>query len=57
MDWNRFLYVAACVVVPVAWGLVVLWVSNRIETLVLRQGRRKGLKDEEAAMPPLDYHI
>jgi hypothetical protein len=57
MLWHRIAYVVLCVVAPVAWGLVVLWASNRIEKFVLEHGRRKGLDDAQATMPPLDYHI
>lgn len=45
------------IIAPVGWSLIILWISNRIERLVLQQGKRKGLSAEQAAMPPLDYHI
>lgn len=28
--WN-FLYIAACVIVPLLWGLIVVYCSNRID--------------------------
>jgi hypothetical protein len=57
MFWERIGYAALCVIVPVAWGLLVWWTSNHIEKVVLAHGRRKGQDDAEATMPPIDYHI
>jgi hypothetical protein len=57
MTWGEIGYALICVVVPVAWGLAVLWASNVIEAMVLRRGRRKGQDDTEATLPPIDYHI
>ena len=51
-------YALLCVVVPVAWGLVVYWVSGLIERRVLP---RPHSAPDEAAPPdaalPLDYYI
>lgn len=49
------LYAALCVVVPLAWGLFVVWVSNRIEALVARRRARSGEPHER--LPPTEYHI
>ncbi len=52
---NPLLYAALCVVVPVAWGLVVVWISNRIEGAVGR--RLAASKKKRRAPPPTQYHI
>ena len=54
---QSWLYAAACVVVPVLWGLAMVWVTNRIERSLFRRAR--GQKPGEAAPqpPPLEYHI
>jgi hypothetical protein len=57
MNWKLASYVLACVVVPVAWGLLVVWASNRIETFLKRQRSEHRGSEEEASLPPLDYHI
>ncbi len=57
MLWERIGYAVACVVVPVAWGMLVWWASNRIEKRVLLHGRRKGQDDAQATLPPIEYHI
>ena len=57
MSWRSIGYAALCVIVPSAWGMIVVWVSRQVEKRVLQQGRRKGKSDEQATMPPLDYHI
>jgi hypothetical protein len=48
-------YVILCVVVPLAWGLVVVFVSNRIERAVKRRRAKDG--DDERELPPTEYHI
>lgn len=57
MEWERIGYAALCVIVPVAWGLLVLRVSNAIERRVKAQGQRQGKTEEQATMEPLDYNI
>ncbi len=57
MTWDQIGYALACVVVPVAWGLVVLLASNAIEGMVLRHGRRKDQGNNDATLPPIEYHI
>lgn len=52
---NPFLYAALCVVVPLGWGLMVVWVSNRIEAAAVRRRARSGKPDE--GVPPTEYHI
>jgi hypothetical protein len=48
-------YAAVCVVVPLLWGLMVVWVSNRIEATVARRRARSGKTDDQ--FPPTEYHI
>jgi hypothetical protein len=57
MSWQSVGYAAACVLVPVFWGVVVVWLSNRIERRVLGAGgeARHGRKQRE--VPPIEYHI
>ncbi|MFN8602234.1 MAG: hypothetical protein U0842_17360 [Candidatus Binatia bacterium] len=56
MSFAGIAYAAACVVVPVAWGLVVVWLSNRIEASVARRARaRRGARRRQVR--PIEYHI
>jgi hypothetical protein len=56
MSFSLLAYAVICIVVPVLWGLAVVWASNRIERIVLR--RRKGSKGRrKKALPPIEYHI
>jgi hypothetical protein len=59
MHWKTIEYAAECVLVPVAWGLVVFWISNRIEKKLLK--KRKAAAPENSDDPgpilPLDYYI
>lgn len=50
-------YAIACVTVPMLWGLLVVWVSDRIERRVLKSGLEQGKTAKEATLPPIDYHI
>lgn len=53
MNWGQVGYAALCVILPVAWGLVVVWLSNRIDRRLV--GRRRGRRRAEP--PPIEYHI
>ena len=55
MNWQTILYALACVIAPVAWGLIVVWVSNRIERATRLRLPEKAAEKSEA--PPIDYHI
>jgi hypothetical protein len=57
MVWSRLGYIALCVLVPAAWGLVVVWLSNRVEAWLRRRHKAKNGEQTPAEMPPLDYHI
>lgn len=48
-------YATLCVLVPLAWGVMVVWVSNRVEAIVARRRARAGKADPP--LPPTEYHI
>jgi hypothetical protein len=54
VSWHLIGYALACVVTPLAWGLVIVWVSNRMDRRLVRRrpssGRRKLPR-------PIEYHI
>jgi len=55
---ERWLYAGACVLLPVAWGLAMVWVTNRIERIVSRcQDRRDDTGSATPPPPPVEYHI
>jgi len=47
-------YCLLCILVPLLWGLLVVAVSNRIET---RLKSKKNRSPGDATIPPIDYHI
>jgi hypothetical protein len=47
MDWQQLAYLAACLVVPAAWGAFSAWLFSRIDA------RRRG----SARPAPVDYMI
>lgn len=49
--WQLWGYVAACVVVPAAWGVLSAWVFQRLDR------RKQSLENEAARRPPVDYSI
>jgi len=55
--WYKVGRIAIYLAAPISWGLVVLFLSNRIEALVRSHGKRKGLDEAQSTMPPLEYHI
>jgi len=56
MSFNLLGYAVICIVVPVVWGVAVVWASSRIERIVLK--RRKGQKKRrQKGLPPIEYHI
>ncbi len=57
MNRARIGYAVACIIVPMLWGVLVVWISDRVESAVKRRGIKRGKTPEESAMPPLDYHI
>ena len=55
MTWERIGYAALCVIVPVAWGLMIYAVSTWIEKR-LRPGEEESGETPTETLP-LDYHI
>jgi hypothetical protein len=53
MNWENLGYALACVIAPIAWGLVVVWFSNRVDRRLL--GRRVGKKKRHPRR--IEYHI
>ncbi len=49
-SWQLWGYVAACVVVPLAWGAVSAW-------LFARRDRARALERQREQLPPIDYVI
>ena len=47
-------YAILCVIVPMAWGLVVVFISNRIDRAV---AARRAKNDDHRELPPTEYHI
>jgi hypothetical protein len=56
MSFESIAYALACVILPMVWGLVVVWASNRIEARVTRDasGKRKRGKRHVSRV---EYHI
>lgn len=52
MDWRVLAYALACVVVPIGWGLVIVWISNRMDRRLLQRGGEGARRP-----PPIEYHI
>jgi predicted PurR-regulated permease PerM len=46
---TSILYALACILVPVAWGLLAVWLTSLIE----RRLRARGAPE----VPPIEYHI
>ena len=49
-------YALLCIVVPLAWGLVIVWASTKIERL-RRPPESPPENPGATPMPPVDYHI
>jgi hypothetical protein len=56
VDWARIAYALACVVVPIGWGLIVVWVSNRVDRRLL-DGGKSPRAGERTPPRPIEYHI
>jgi hypothetical protein len=52
---SPIVYAAVCVIVPLLWGLMIVWISNRIEAIVIRRRARSGRTDKK--LPPTEYYI
>lgn len=57
MNWRPLGYAIACVVVPVAWGLLVVRVSNWAERTLKKRRVDRSPPQREEEFPPIDYHI
>lgn len=60
MPWNAIVYALICVIVPVAWGLVVYFISNKVEHAALKhtpKGQNGTTLRDESDPIPLDYNI
>jgi hypothetical protein len=55
IDWAFIGYALACVLVPVLWGIGVVWVSNRFEGRLFPGASRK--RPDRREVPPIEYHI
>ena len=55
---QRWLYAGACVLLPVLWGLVMVWVTSRFEHIVSRRRlRARGPREVPPEETTLEYHI
>jgi len=57
MHWGLIGYAVACVVTPVAWGLLVVWASNGVAHIARRRRPSDSTEAEEPPIAPIDYHI
>lgn len=57
MNWQLFGYATACVLVPVLWGVAVVWVSNRIERRISGKREKSQGSGKRRTVPPIEYHI
>ena len=60
MPMHSIEYAVLCVVAPVAWGVIVYWVSGWIERRVAASAPSKGKignPTESDDTLPLEYHI
>lgn len=57
MSWQSIGYATACVLVPVLWGVAVVWVSNRIERRILGKREKTRGSGKRPTVPPIEYHI
>lgn len=55
MNIRTWGYALACVLVPVAWGLAMVWVTNWLERRFRRRRSRRGPAAPESFT--LEYHI
>jgi hypothetical protein len=55
---QQWLYAGACVLLPVVWGLVMVWTTGRIERVIARRRMRRPASEGTPPQPPtLEYHI
>ena len=49
---SGWLYAAACVVIPAAWGLAMAWLFGAVE-----RRRKAAVERRDGDPPPIDYSI
>ncbi|HEY3595667.1 MAG TPA: hypothetical protein VGL13_17390 [Polyangiaceae bacterium] len=54
---STWLYAPLCVVVPVLWGVAVVFASNAIERVINRRHPPEEGQEPKRSLPPIDYHI
>ncbi len=52
-----WLYALACVIIPVAWGLLMVWATDRLEPILFHHKQHDADDPEKPAIKPLEYHI
>jgi len=57
MDWRLLGYAVACVVIPAAWGVLVVGASSWVERVLQKRHRPEPSLPEETHLPPIDYPI
>lgn len=55
MSFAAIAYALACIVVPMAWGLVVVWASNAIEARVAKSDAEHHKPKKHVSR--VEYHI
>lgn len=55
--WKRIAYSIACVVVPSAWGLLVVFISNRIDRKTRSANALADADKREDEPIHIEYHL
>ena len=55
-SWENIGYALLCLLLPVGWGLAVVWASNWIERRLLGT-RRSRHGSRRRPVRPIEYHI
>jgi hypothetical protein len=50
-------YALACIVLPMVWGLIVVWASNKIEAKVVSSDASKRKHGKHPHVSRIEYHI
>lgn len=51
---SLWLYAAACMLLPVVWGVLMVWATNRLQAFLKR---RRGADPERPVPTPPEYYI
>lgn len=57
MPIHSWLYALACVLIPVAWGLLMVWATDHLEPLLFHHHKHSPESPDKPAIKPLEYHI